>query len=168
MHRTHRSHATILAGLFALVLSLASGCRPGLDSGRRAVGKKSQSQEEKPSSPGAAAVQEAMKSQQVSTLIIGIQSSNMPDAEDVRREVAAFMNTPAYSNSSKIVWIDPADPAEKDFLRQLRINPDVKIPVTMVMAAPSRVLDVIHGPVSRGRIAALVSSYRSRAASSCG
>lgn len=74
--------------------------------------------------------------------------------------VGQFKADPRYARMTEVVLLDPREPAEKDFLQELRIDPRIG-PVTVLMAPPGGVVGKFPGSVSKDQLVAKLATSRS-------
>jgi len=74
--------------------------------------------------------------------------------------VGQFKADPRYARMTEVVLLDPREPAEKDFLQELRIDPRVG-PVTVLMAPPGGVVGKFPGSVSKDQLVAKLATSQS-------
>jgi len=94
-----------------------------------------------------------------------IQNGSTAHREEALAGVKAFQNDPQFGRRTDLVLLDPADPDEGPFLEQLKVKPDPKEAVTLLLAPPGGVLARFDGATDKEMILAAVKRASS---SSCG
>ncbi len=77
------------------------------------------------------------------------QTSSMKESLQAAQNLLADAK---YANVSRIVAVDPTDPAEAGFLGNLQVDPKTSKAVTVVLAPPGNPVATFVGPVSKDQI----------------
>lgn len=83
-----------------------------------------------------------------------IQNGTTQHNGEAMRGVTEFAADPRYAGSTQIVLIDPGDPGEVDFLRQLRVDPRTREAITVLLAPPGRLVGTFRGEVKKDALVA--------------
>ncbi len=110
-------------------------------------------------------MQECMKALQDRKIVfVCCQGKKTQLNKEAMQGVNDFKADARYAPYSAIVKIDPADAAEKAFLTQLKIDPNVKDATTAVLVPPNMVLGVTNGATTKDAVLKMLAS----ASSGCG
>ena len=101
----------------------------------------------------------ALQSQKL--VLLTIQNQSTPYSQIAYRGAAQFKQDARFNNSTEIVMLDPADPAEAGFLQNLKVAPGTQEAVTVVLAPPGKPIATFTGPVTKQQIVAKVTSAQS-------
>ena len=78
--------------------------------------------------------------------------------------VKEFAADQRYASATKIVILDPSDPAEKPFLTDLKIDPQTPEAITAFMAPPGSVIAEFKGATDKAELIAALQ----KASAACG
>lgn len=108
------------------------------------------------------AMQGCMKALQAQKLVLlAIQNPSTPYSQIAYRGAAQFKQDARFANSTEIVTLDPANPAEAGFLRSLNVAPGTREAVTVVLAPPGKPIATFTGPVTSQQIVKKVTAAQS-------
>jgi hypothetical protein len=110
-------------------------------------------------SSATASCMKALQSQKL--VLLTIQNQSTPYSQIAYRGAAQFKQDARFNNSTEIVMLDPADPAEAGFLQDLKVAPGTQEAVTVVLAPPGKPVATFTGPVTKQQIVAKVTSAQS-------
>lgn len=85
-----------------------------------------------------------------------------PSAKSLRAPSGAldFVRDPANQERTRLVVVDPSNPAEAGWLPRLRIDPNSKDPITCLLAPPGSILGTLPGYPSKKDIAEAIEKGR--------
>ncbi len=114
---------------------------------------------------GSPCTEQCMKNMTDGNLVLlCIQNKSTTLNEEAMKGVNECAKDTRYASATKIVMLDPSDPAEKPFLSDLKIDPETKEAVTAFLAPPGSVIAEFQGATNKeGLIAAL-----QKASTGCG
>ena len=98
-------------------------------------------------------------------VLLCVQNGSTQHNEDAMKAVREFQADSRFAQATQIVMADPASPAERRFLTQLKIASDAKEAATVLLAPPNAALGVFPGAVSKD---VLVDTLMKAMSSSCG
>ncbi|TVS20234.1 MAG: hypothetical protein EA424_05035 [Planctomycetaceae bacterium] len=82
-------------------------------------------------------------------VLLCVQNDSTDLNDEAMRGVRDFANDPNYGKLVEVVMLDPQDSAEKSFLRDLRIDPQVSIAMTALLLPPGSVGTVLEGETTK-------------------
>lgn len=98
-------------------------------------------------SPG---TQKCLKALQDRKLVfVCVQNGKTKHNEKAMQGVKAFAAEEQYAKTTEIVTLDPTDPAEAEFLKQLKVDPQTKEAVTVFMAPPGTTVATYQGATKK-------------------
>ena len=111
-------------------------------------------------SPGTAA---CLKALQASKLVVLCVQSRSPQIRQVslQQGVADFVADTRFAGATEIVAIDPGDPAEASFLRNLQVDTRANASLTVLLSPPGSVVGTFAGDVTKEQLAAKLASAQS-------
>ena len=110
-------------------------------------------------------MQECMKALQDRKIVfVCCQGKKTQFNKEAMQGVEEFKADARYAAYTAVVKVDPTDAAEKGFLTQLKVDPNVKEATTAFLAPPNIMLGVTNGPTSKASFVKLLAS----ASSGCG
>jgi hypothetical protein len=114
---------------------------------------------------GSPCTEQCMKTMQDGNLVLlCVQNKSTTSNEDAMKGVKAFAEDVRYASATRIVMLDPADPAEKPFLNDLKIDTETKEAVTAFMAPPGSVIAEFKGTTEKEELIAALQ----KASTGCG
>jgi hypothetical protein len=114
---------------------------------------------------GSPCTEQCMKTMQEGNLVLlCVQNKSTNSNEEAMKGVKEFAEDQRYASATRVVMLDPSDPAEKPFLTDLKIDPQTTEAITAFMAPPGSVIAEFKGATDKeGLIAAL-----QKASTGCG
>jgi hypothetical protein len=107
---------------------------------------------------------QCMKALQESKLVLlCVQNENTASSGEAMKGVQDFKDDERYASATEIVMLDPSKADESAFLGDLKIAPDTKTAVTVLMAPPGAAVGMVEGPTTKQ----IFQEFLSRA-SACG
>jgi hypothetical protein len=104
---------------------------------------------------GSPCTEQCMKTLQDGNLVLlCVQNKTTISNEEALKGVREFAADQRYASATKVVLLDPADPAEKPFLTDLKIDPKTAEAVTAFMAPPGSVIAEFKGATDKGDLVA--------------
>ena len=95
-------------------------------------------------------MQKALKAlQDRKMLFVSVQNDATQHNSEAMQGVRDFAADPQYSTTTEIVTLDPKDPAEADFLKALKVDPQTSEAVTVFMAPPSTTVATYTGATQK-------------------
>jgi hypothetical protein len=114
---------------------------------------------------GSPATEKCMKNMQEGNLVfLCVQNASTASNEGAMKGVKAFAEDSRYSEATRIVMLDPSDPAEKAFLSDLKIDPQTAEAVTAFMVPPGSAVMEFKGATDKDELIAALQ----KAGTSCG
>lgn len=99
--------------------------------------------------------QQSMRLLQENKLVFLCIQNESTLSNDVATEgVRQFQQDPRLGQKAEIVYLDPADEAEADFLGQLQIDPNTPIAVTVFLVPPGAPIAIYEGPTNKDQLVA--------------
>ncbi len=115
---------------------------------------------------------ECLKALQARKLVLLCVQSRPPQVRQVslQQGVADFAADARFAGATAVVSVDPADPAEASFLRDLQVDPRAVGQTTVFLAPPGSVVGKFEGPVTKERLVATLQAAQSNpcAGGKCG
>ena len=104
-------------------------------------------------SPGTA---QCLKALQARKLVLLCVQRRAPQVRQVslQRGVADFVADAQFAGATEIVAVDPGDPAEASFLKDLQVDPRTAGQTTVFLAPPGSVVAKFDGPVTKAQLVA--------------
>ncbi|QDU62960.1 hypothetical protein Pan216_38340 [Planctomycetes bacterium Pan216] len=93
-------------------------------------------------------------------VLLAIQNASTTDRQAAYHGASEFQRDIRFATSTELVTIDPDDPAEAGFLRRLKVAPQTRDAVTIVLAPPGTPIATFTGAVSREQIVEKVTAAR--------
>jgi thioredoxin-like negative regulator of GroEL len=120
-------------------------------------------------SPGTASCLKALQARKLVLLVIQRRSPSIRQVS-LQQGVADFAADARFAEATEIVAIDPADPAEASFLRDLPVDPRANTSVTVLLAPPGSVVGKFDGAVTKEQLVAKLQTAQSNpcAGGKCG
>ena len=109
--------------------------------------------------PGTATCLKALQSRKLVLLAIQSRSPYVPIS--LQKGVSDFAADPRYAGATQIVVLDPADPAEAPFFKDLKVDAGTGSPTTVLLAPPGSVVAKFTGIVTKEQIVAKLASAQS-------
>jgi hypothetical protein len=107
-------------------------------------------------------MQECMKALQDRKIVfVCCQGKKTQFNKEAMAGVDEFKADARYAAYTAVVTVDPTDAAEKGFLTQLKIDPNVKEATTAFLAPPNVMLGVTNGPTSKASFVKILASASS-------
>lgn len=106
--------------------------------------------------------------QQRKLVLLCVQNAATRFNDEAMGGVGDFKADPRFDQATEIVTLDPADPAERKFLEQLKIDPETEEAVTVFLAPPGAVIGTFKGTTDKDRLVATLLSCTSSSGSGCG
>jgi len=107
-------------------------------------------------------MQECLKALQEQKIVfLCIQGKKTQFNREAMQGVDEFKTDARYAAYTTIVKVDPSDPAEKNFLSQLKIDQNTKDAATAFLAPPNIMLGVTNGPTSKASFLKMLASASS-------
>ncbi len=106
---------------------------------------------------------ECMKALQDRKLVLLCVEHPSPQVQQVslQKGVEEFTADKQYAENSKVVILNADDPAEGDFLKDLRVDPKTAPRVTVLMAPPGSVVGAFVGDVTKAQLVAKLKAAQS-------
>jgi hypothetical protein len=107
---------------------------------------------------------ECMKSLQDGQLVLlCVQNDKTTNNDAARAGADAFASDPNYRGAARLLDLDPANPAESSFLKDLEVSPETSTAVTVLLAPPGSPIAKFEGATTKAAFVEAVS----KASSSC-
>ena len=87
-------------------------------------------------------------------VLVCVQNGKTAHNEEAIQGVNEFKADRRYAAQAAIVSVDPANEAEADFLKRLRVTPETEEAVTVLMAPPGRPIATFTGATKKADILA--------------
>jgi hypothetical protein len=111
-------------------------------------------------SPGTASCLKALQARKLVLLSVQNRSPSVQQIS-LQQGVADFAADARYAEATEIVAIDPADPAEASFLRDLQVDQRAAGQTTVLLAPPGTVVGTFTGNVTKAQLVAKLASAQS-------
>jgi len=104
--------------------------------------------------------QRVLRSLQEGKLVLICVAKSDPSKKgpQIPKGVLEFSKDPDYKDKVKIIAVDPNDPAESNWLPQLRIDPTVKDATTCILAPPGSLVAKLPGAIKKKDIIAVLTN----------
>jgi hypothetical protein len=111
-------------------------------------------------SPCTAECMKALQDRKLVLLCVENQSAQVRQAS-LQKGVEDFTTDKEYAQNSKVVVLHAGDPAEGPFLKDLKVDPQTTVPVTVLMAPPGSVIGTFAGQVTKEQLVAKLKAAQS-------
>jgi hypothetical protein len=82
-------------------------------------------------------------------IFISVQNGTTQHNEEAMQGVREFAADKEYGQKTEVFTLDPQDPAEADFLKQLQVNPQTKEAITVFLAPPGTTVGTYTGATQK-------------------
>jgi hypothetical protein len=114
---------------------------------------------------GSPCTEQSMKTLQDGNLVLlCVQNGSTKLNEEDMKGVKEFAEDKRFASATQIVMLDPANPAEKPFLSDLKIDPETTEAITAFMAPPGSVIGEYQGATDKEELIAALQ----KASTGCG
>jgi len=110
-------------------------------------------------SPGTAKCMKAIMDRHL--LLICVQNGKTQFNQEAMQGVEAFKADPQYAKVTEVVTLNPADKAERSFLKDLEVDPQTTTAVTLLVTPPGAPIATFEGAVTKEQIAAKLAAAQS-------
>jgi hypothetical protein len=120
-------------------------------------------------SPGTAACLKALQARKLVLISVQHRSPQVLQVS-LQQGAADFASDARFAQATEVVAIDPADPAEVSFLKELQVDPRATDQTTVLLAPPGSVVAKFTGPFSKEQLVAKLQQAQSNpcAGGKCG
>lgn len=94
-------------------------------------------------------------------ILICVQNDQTQSSQEAMQGVEAFKADPQYAKVTEVVTLNPADKAERPFLKALEVDPQTTTAVTLLVTPPGAPIASFAGAVTKEQIAAKLASAQS-------
>ncbi len=111
-------------------------------------------------SPGTAGCLKALQARKLVLLCVQSRSPQFSQVS-LQQGVADFAADARFAGATEIVLVDPADPAEASFLKDLQVDPRMRGQSTVFLSPPGSVVGKFEGAVTKEQLVAKLQAAQS-------
>ena len=101
-------------------------------------------------------------------VLVCVQNGSTTSNDSAMKGVQDVKADPGFGPSTEVVEVDPANPAESEFLAALKVDPQMSEAVTVCLVPPGRAVAKFEGATDKKAIIAALTSSTSCGPSGCG